>query len=214
MKPFVPLLLIAGLAACGSPREADRAASGAAPGEASEASVPAAEVPSPHLAPEPPPAPPPAVLAADLIRREWRRADNRAACAPIGITDDGGAPATARAANFAGGWAVAFDTPAMRSAYGVAGTGLLEQDREPAAAQEARLREQWPQFTRLPDLPAPAFAGWGLEGAQPYPESDPDSRGRQSLAYVRVGGQVCTYNVWSKLGRAHLEVLLQSLRPL
>jgi len=105
---------------------------------------------------------------------------------------------------------VAFDTDEVRSAYGVAGPGVLDADR--ADGQEARLRGQWPYFTKLPDLPQPAFAGYGIEGAKPYGEDAPDGVGENSLAYVHVGGQACTYNVWSRLGRAHLEVLLQSLR--
>jgi hypothetical protein len=36
----------------------------------------------------------------------------------------------------------------------------------------------------------------------------------QSVAYVRVGGQDCTYNVWSRISRAHLEALLDNLRLL
>ena len=43
---------------------------------------------------------------------------------------------------------------------------------------------------------------------------NPDGRGLNSGAYVRVGGERCTYNLWSRLGRAHLEVLLDSLRKL
>ena len=49
---------------------------------------------------------------------------------------------------------------------------------------------------------------------QPYPADNPDGRGLNSVAYVRVGGERCTYNLWSRLGRAHLEVLLDSLRKL
>ena len=59
----------------------------------------------------------------------------------------------------------------------------------------------------------PAFAGYGIEGAAAYPADNPAGRGVNSLAYLRVGGQQCTYNVWSRLGRSHLETLLDALRP-
>lgn len=158
-----------------------------------------------------PDAPAPVPLAQNLTRNEWATADNRDQCAPLVLTSDGGAPGYARRANFAGGWGVAFDTEEVRSAYGVAGPGLVAADE--ADGQEVRLRQQWPYFTRLSDLPQPAFAGYGIEGATPYREEAPDGVGENSLAYVRWGSEACTYNVWSRLGRAHLEVLLQSLRP-
>jgi len=158
-----------------------------------------------------PNAPEPVPLALKLTRNEWATAKNRGSCAPMVLTSDGGAPADARRANFAGGWGVAFDTEDERSAYGVAGAGLTAADR--AAGQEERIKAQWPYFMELPDLPAPSFAGYGREGAERYRAQVPDGVGENSLAYVRVAGQDCTYNVWSRLGRAHLEVLLQSLRP-
>lgn len=34
----------------------------------------------------------------------------------------------------------------------------------------------------------------------------------RQLAYLRVTGQRCLYNVWSQLGRSHLEALLGELR--
>lgn len=167
--------------------------------------------PPPEVDLDHPDAPAPQPLAARLTRNEWRTADNRAQCAPLVLTSDGGAPGEARRANFAGGWGVAFDTEEARSAYGVAGPGLVDADGADGQAQ--RLREQWPYFTRLTDLPQPALAGYGLEGANPYRDAAPDGVGENSLAYVRWGSEACTYNVWSRLGRAHLEVLLQSLRP-
>lgn len=153
-------------------------------------------------------------LAAGLVRMEWSKAENRAICAPIAFSSDAGAPATARRAEFSGGWAVAFDTPDQRSAYGLAGPGTIPEDGDEPAEQAARLGAQWPQFTTLAELPAPAFAGYGIKGALEYPEDSPDGRGLNSLAYLRIGGQQCTYNVWSRLGRAHLEALLDSLRML
>jgi hypothetical protein len=146
-----------------------------------------------------------------LIRREWRKADNREQCAPLAFASLGGTAATARRANFGGGWGVAYDLADQRSAFGLAGSGLLDEDAEPIAEQRARLARQWPLFRDLDHLPAPSFAGYGLEGAEPYGSEDPDGAGRNSLAYLRIGGQTCTYNVWSRLGRKHLEHLLEHL---
>jgi uncharacterized membrane protein len=155
----------------------------------------------------------PAKLAAEsLILTQWRKANNRDTCAPLGFAQalDG----SARAAQFAGGWAVAWDLPGQRSAFGIAGTGSLPSDSDAPDAQRARLTAQWPQVRALPALPQPAFAGYGIEGAGAYPSDNPQGHGLNSLAYVRVGGQKCDYNVWSHLGRAHLEGLLGSLRPI
>ena len=69
------------------------------------------------------------LIGESLVLAEWRKADNRAACAPLAFRSDGGAGGTARRAAFSGGWAVAFDQPDMSSAYGVAGAGLLPEDR-------------------------------------------------------------------------------------
>jgi len=154
------------------------------------------------------------LLAAELVREEWAKAENREICAPVAFLSDAGARGTARRAEFSAGWAVAFDTPAQRSAYGVAGPGPVPADMAKAAQQAERLGAQWPYFTTLPNLPTPAFAGYGVEGAEDYPSDNPGGRGLNSLAYVRVGGQKCTYNVWSRLGRAHLEALMVSLRIL
>ena len=145
------------------------------------------------------PAKPPLVAEA-VVLGEWGKADNRASCAP-------------RPADFGGGWGVAFDLPNLRSAYGIAGPGPVAADSAPAEAQSDRLREQWPHFRELTALPQPAFAGYGIEGAVAYPADNPAGRGVNSLAYLRVGGQQCTYNVWSRLGRSHLETLLDALRP-
>ena len=209
----LPLLLAAPaltLAACSA--EPDPGAPAEPQAEASAPSGPAS--PPPHVAPDDPPPPAPEPLAAALVRAEWARSKDREHCGPLAFTTDGGAPATARRAEFSGGWGVAFDTPQVRSAYGVAGPGVIDGDEAPPAAQAERLGRQWPHFTTLARLPAPAFAGYGVEGAQDFRADNPDGRGLNAVAYVRVGGERCTYNVWSRLGRAHLEVLLDSLRRL
>ncbi len=199
--PVMPLLL---LAACDpAPDETNTGTEMPDTPQEPVTPPPAADPQAPDIAEVTP-------LAVELTRNEWATADNKDECAPIVLTSDGGAAGEARRANFAGGWAVAFDTDEVRSAYGVAGPGIVGADK--ADGQEARLRAQWPYFRKLPDLAQPAFAGFGLEGAKPYDSEAPDGVGQNSLAYVHVAGQTCTYNVWSRLGRAHLEVLLDSLR--
>lgn len=168
--------------------------------------------PEPNVAAEPVPSPPPDGAA--VIRRQWAEAENRGVCAPLVFTDLAGQRGTPRAATFGGGWGVAFDLPGLRSAYGLAGAGLIPVDEEAPAGQRARLAAQWPRFRDLEALPSPAFAGYGLEGAAAWPATNPQGSGLHSLAYVRVGGQRCTYNVWSRINRAHLERLLDGLRML
>jgi hypothetical protein len=152
------------------------------------------------------------MIGEDVARAQWDMAENRARCAPLALLLDGGVKGKARAADFSGGWAVAFDLPGMRSAYGFAGPGIIAMDTEPVTAQRKRLDRQWPHRRDLPALPGPAFAGYGLVGAAPYPAANPAGKGLESLAYLRIGGQGCTYSVWSRISRAHLEILLDNLR--
>lgn len=153
------------------------------------------------------------VLGEKIVRAEWRTAANRASCAPLGLRSDAKAGGTPRPATFSGGWAVAFDQPDRRSAYGFAGSGLTPDDRADFAVKVDRLATQWP-YTRRWDkgdnLPAGSAVGYGLEGARDYPAGS-SGYGQQSLAYLRIHGQACLYNVWSKLGRDHLELLLSEL---
>lgn len=141
-----------------------------------------------------------------ILLDEWRKADNRARCAPIWLDDLGTlAGARLRRATFAGGWAVAFDKPGLpgrgpdgkscascgRGVAGIAGVGL---DGSDADIQRWNLRR---------DNAAGIRAGYGLEGY---------SLGPDWLAYVLVPGQGCLYNVWSFVGKEHLEQLLDHLR--
>ncbi|MGX7896938.1 hypothetical protein [Tsuneonella sp. HG222] len=152
------------------------------------------------------------LVAEAVILAEWAKAANRESCAPLAFEGTGSARGAPRSAEFSGGWAVAFDLPNLRSAFGVAGTGVRGTDAGPTEAERAALTEQWPYFRELENVPKPAFAAYGVEGAEPYPATNATGRGLNSLAYVRIGGQNCLYNVWSRLGRAHLETLLGELR--
>jgi hypothetical protein len=186
MRPLLPLLalLLAGCAAASPPPEGQ-----ASPGEPVP---PGAQEPS-LLADVPPWAAAP--LAADVVPeihlREWRRAENRATCAPLApLGVPGQAEATPRAATFSGGWGVAYDLPELRSAFGVAGTG--SQAADPAY-------DDWPHQREWADG---STAGYGPEGGT----------GPNQLAYLRIPGEGCLYNVWSRLGIQHLETVLEGLR--
>ena len=161
------------------------------------------------------PADPVPLIGETVAVAEWRKAENRTECAPLALASDAGGAGKPRRAKFSGGWAVAFDQTDVRSAYGVAGPGLIPDDRRLHEEKVAALEKQWPYSRRFgpgESLPSGSVAGYGVEGAQSYAPSNPDGRGQQSLAYLRIPGQLCQYNVWSKLGRAHLEALLDNLR--
>jgi hypothetical protein len=123
---------------------------------------------------------------------QWQKAENRATCALIAPRSVGseGEKAKPRAATFSGGWGVAYDLPELRSAFGVAGAGV---------SAGGDTYDQWPY---VQDWGDGNRAEYGPEGGE----------GPNQLAYVRIAGQDCLYNVWSRLGRAHLELLLRELR--
>lgn len=206
MKRIAVLAMLT-LAACDPAPDRDRP-----PASESAAQERSGALPRPSASAASTPTPRNELVAERLVLAEWAKADNRERCAPVAFADDGGKGGTPRRANFSGGWAVAFDLPDERSAYGVAGTGKLPDDDASHAEQRRKLIAQWPLFRDLSGLPQPAFAGYGVEGATAYPADDPQGLDANSLAYVRIGGQSCLYNVWSRLGRAHLELLLDNLR--
>lgn len=126
---------------------------------------------------------------APLVVAAWRRAENRKICAPLAFDPAAvDRRARPRRAIFSGGWGVAWDLPGQRSAFGIAGTGVGPDEGPP-----------WPFRMEWNDG---SWAGYGLEGGS----------GPHHLAYLVVAGQGCLYNVWSALGREHLEQLLKHLR--
>ena len=147
--------------------------------------------------PTEPPEPPwlgarlPVTAVPEAYLTAWSRAENRATCALVAFASSSAMEgATPRTATFSGGWGVAYDQPQLRGAFGVAGTGS-------SAAEPAY--DAWPY--RL-DWSDGSSAGYGPEGGT----------GPTQLAYLTIQGQDCLYNVWSRLGRAHLEQLLGILR--
>lgn len=166
--------------------------------------------PTPASTTRPPMRTSPALVAENLVLTEWGKAENKASCAPASFLKTG-QPMNARRADFSGGWAVAFDLPGLRSAYGIAGTGSLDSDNISEAARRGEI-ERWPYVRDLPALPAPSYAGYGLSGFNDYPTDNRAGAGLDNAAYMRIGGQKCLYNVWSKISRAHLESLLDNIR--
>lgn len=173
------------LAACGGSSAGDPA-----PAPAPEATpVPESPGPAPWAAPRLAAAEvPPAYLTA------WGDAENREWCALLAFEDpplpDGAVDVEVRTAQFGGGWGVAYDLPGLRSAFGVAGTGV---EPGPGTYDDWPHRREWRDGSR---------AGYGPEGGD----------GPRQLAYLEVTGQRCLYNVWSQLGQRHLEALLEELR--
>ena len=124
--------------------------------------------------------------------QQWNKAENRDTCALIAFraVGDEGAGATSRAANFSGGWAVAYDLPNVRSAFGIAGAGVKAGDPS---------YDKWPYAYE-----------WGEGSKVEYGPEGGD--GPNQLAYLQIQGQECLYNVWSRVSRAHLEALLREIR--
>jgi hypothetical protein len=191
-------LLVALLVGCDRPAPAQSPANAAA-----RAASPAPEAPVAQddraAAPEPTPpefdpapwsAPP--LAAGDVpavYLQQWRKADNRSTCALLAPAGPATGDARPRAATFSGGWAVAYDEPGLRSAFGIAGAGV------PADGSSY----EWPDTIAWADG---SSAGYGPEGGT----------GPNTLAFLQVAGQGCLYNVWSRHGSAHLVELLDSLR--
>ena len=123
---------------------------------------------------------------------QWSKAENRTTCALVAFRTLGkqGAGAQSRAANFSGGWAVAYDLPDLRSAFGVAGAGVKADDPS---------YDKWPYVYEWGDG---SKVEYGPEGGE----------GPNQLAYLRIEGQECLYNIWSRLGKEHLEELIREIR--
>jgi hypothetical protein len=146
---------------------------------------------------------PKTILGREKILTEWSVSENRDHCGPLGFASVGGSIGVPRRADYLGGWAVAFDLPNQQSAYGIAGTGNL-------AASAAEL-ELWPYIKKievLSEVKKTGLAGYGVSGRSLF---SGDGVGQHGLAYVSIEGEGCGYNVWTKLGKTHLELLLENL---
>lgn len=142
---------------------------------------------------------PPSLLAA------WRRADNRAWCAPVApraLRGDMDARLR-RGTKVDGGWSVEFDragAPGLapdghscprcgRGTFGIVGAALT------------------PDEAFGPELVALSFQdGSRMTIERPAAEGEPAS------ATLAIAGQGCVYQVWSFLGEEHLRGLIDALR--
>lgn len=124
---------------------------------------------------------------------EWSIAENRMWCSALTIDNprlvDG---YETRAADFGGGWGLVYDAPDLRSAFGVAGAGLVF---------EVELAQRWPNVEYYADGSIMGYGGEGMD------ESNP-----RRLGEFVVFGQGCMYQVWSELGDEHLMEVVESLR--
>ncbi|BAV96018.1 hypothetical protein [Lysobacter enzymogenes] len=121
---------------------------------------------------------------------EWKKAKNRDRCAPLALVGaEKEAGLKVRRASFSDGWAVAYDAPDQRSAFGIAGTGLDIDGKGYRFPNNL----SWSDGSKV---------SYGLEGGT----------GPGYLGYLEVAGQRCLYNIWSARGQKHLESLLLSLR--
>ncbi len=124
-----------------------------------------------------------------IYGKVWKKAENRQRCPLLGwpASSDLMKGVKPRSAYFGGGWAVAYDRKGHRSEFGIAGTGVT-----------GPVTYRWPETLRWADG---SQADFGLEAGV----------GPKWLAYVRVAGSDCLYNVWSARGREHLLTLLSNL---
>lgn len=128
----------------------------------------------------------------NIYRQEWRKAKNRTRCQPLVLLGAEREPGVkTRRAEFSGGWAVAYDLPGQRSAYGIAGAGV-----------EVDGNNSTYNFPNSMTWNDGSSVSYGLEGGT----------GPGYLAYLKVSGQSCLYNIWSKRGQTHLEHLISTLR--
>jgi len=139
------------------------------------------------------------------LLRAWRRAENRDWCAPMALTDFGGASeASARGVGQSGGWVLEYDQPGApgieddgrfcercgRGVFGIAGTPM-----SPAQVADNPLAE----------APAPTFR----DGSSAHYVSETSG---PAAVTITVPGQGCVYQVWSLHGESHLRSLVESLR--
>jgi len=144
----------------------------------------------------------------EVLAEQWKIAENRLWCSALAPADLGpqGTQAVPRAANFGGGWAVAWDNPdgpgstgaseycldCGRSAFGVAGVGGV-------VGEDTATR--MPNVLEWSDGSKAGYTGEGFDPTNP-----------KLLGEIAVAGQGCMYQVWSHLGAAHLEQFINSLR--
>jgi hypothetical protein len=138
------------------------------------------------------------------LLQAWTRADNQGWCAPLApATLGAGEGARPRVGSAPGGWSLEFDrrgaagigangevcTTCGRGAFGITGTAMSAEDAEDLLGPGATV-----------------FADGGRIDVQANADEP------AAVATVVVPGQDCVYQVWSFLGREHLDELVAGLR--
>lgn len=129
-----------------------------------------------------------------VYRQEWIKAESQSLCPILALPKSASSHLlghSVRRANFSGGWGVAYDLPAMRSAYGVANAGTVDPND---------LSFSWPYNVSYQDG---SIVGYGHAGGDPA---------AQWLAYIVIAQNNCFYNVWSTQDKNHLEQMISDLR--
>lgn len=132
-----------------------------------------------------------------IYQQQWRQSDYKY-CPILAIANHSSVnvkTAQSRAANFSGGFAVAYDLKnykgkPLRSAYGVANTGTTSK---------RDLYEGWAYRKNYADG---SYVTLGREGNNPQ---------GKMLAYL-VLNNGCFYNIWSQLSSDHLQKMIAQLR--
>lgn len=145
-----------------------------------------------------------------VLVEQWSNADNRGWCSALFPADVNtvAAESRIRAANFGGGWAVAWDRDTGpgrqpngeycpdcgRGAFGIAGALLRAVGDEASAG--------------------PGAVSWADGSIGEFaPEGGVDAlEGAPLLMTLLISGEGCVYNVWSFLGEEHLLSLTRDLR--
>ncbi len=150
--------------------------------------------------------PVPATDAPRPLLVAWAAADNREQCAPLAARSLGrGDGARARAGDLDGGWALEFD---RRGAPGIARDGSVCERCGRATfgiAGTAMTPEELAELEHGSEAPTPSFR----DGS--YAEVGAEEDG-VAAATITIAGQGCVYQVWSFLGREHVEELVRELR--
>lgn len=135
----------------------------------------------------------------------WRRADNRAWCAPVAPRSFGAGMGARprRSTKVDGGWSVEFDRPGApglapdghacprcgRGTFGIVGAAMSPEEAFGPEAAPLAFRD-----------------GSLLTVERPAAEGEP------AAATLAIAGQGCVYQLWSFLGEAHLRGLVDELR--
>ena len=109
--------------------------------------------------------PAPALVGADVARAQWTRSDDgksgeKPRCAPLALASAAGANGVPRAADFSGGWGVAFDLPNLRSAY-LPGRACCPMTKSQPRRSATGWRDNGPickRWTSCPPHPLPDMA--------------------------------------------------------